>query len=373
MTERIRWIATTDELVGWLGSVGPGPVAIDTEADSFHHYPEKVCLMQLTCGGEDVLADPLAGVDLRVVAAVMEDPAVPKILHGGDYDVRMLHREFGLRPKGLFDTMIAAKLCGERALGLSALLASAFGVHLEKAHQRADWSRRPLPPDMVAYAAADTRHLVELSALLDERLGALGRRAWASEEFSRLEAVRWRTVDACDPEAYRKVKGADGLDRRALAILRELWQWRDAVARERDRPPFKILRDEALLELSRQPPQDREALAAMEIVPEGLRRSDRSRRLLDAVRRGLEVADAGLPEVRVNRRARPDPEIERRVTRLKEARDRIARDLGLDPPVVASRAVLEGIASNLSRGLPPDDVADLRRWQWDLLEGKVPT
>lgn len=373
MTGRIRWISTTEELETVLDAVGRGPVAIDTEADSFHHYPEKVCLLQLTFDARDVVVDPLAGADLRRLARVLEDPAVRKLVHGGDYDVRILNRDFELRPRGLFDTMIAAKLCGETMLGLSALLGSALGVSLEKAHQRADWSRRPLPPEMLEYAAADTRHLADLAGVLSERLAALGRSAWAEEECSRLEAVRWRATDACDPDAFRKVKGAAGLDRRGLGVLREIWRWRDALARERDRPPFKILRDEALADLARRRPSTREELAGVETVPEGLRRSSRAPSLLEAVRRGVELPEGDLPELRQGSRLRPDPEVERRVTALREVRDRVARDLGLDPPVVASRAVLEGIAANLVRGLPPDDVPELRRWQWQLLAGALPS
>ena len=193
----IAWIRETGNLSDTLAAVGAGPLALDTEADSLHHYPEKVCLVQLTFGGADHLVDPLAGVDLAPLGRILADRAVTKILHGSDYDLRVLHRDFGLELVGLFDTMIAARLTGERSFGLAALLETHFGIKLEKKFQRADWSLRPLTAEMESYAALDTRHLEALAGRLGEQLEQLGRTAWAEEEFRALEGVRW---SAPDPE-----------------------------------------------------------------------------------------------------------------------------------------------------------------------------
>src|SRR5262245_9489536 len=244
------WIDTTEGLTEFARDVGSGPLAVDTEADSFHHYREKVCLVQLSASGRNALVDPLSSVDLRSLKPLLEDRSVPKLLHGADYDIRLLTRDYGLAISGVFDTMVAARLLGEEALGLAALLAKHLGVVLDKSHQRADWSKRPLPEAMRSYAVLDTCHLEALALILRERLEGQGRRAWMREECERLEAVRWRDRRDDDPEGYRRTKGAAKLDRAGLAVLREAWLWRDALARQRDRPLFKILRDETLLAIA---------------------------------------------------------------------------------------------------------------------------
>ena len=194
-----RWVQDRESLAESTGEIAAGPVAIDTEADSFHHYREKVCLIQVTFGTTTLLVDPLAVTELGPLGAVLEDPAVLKVLHGADYDLRLLDRDHGVRPRNLFDTMIAARLTGERSFGLAPLLASHLDVRLDKKYQLADWSRRPLPPEMAEYAAADTRHLLDLREILADRLTELGRLEWAEEEFGRLESVRW-TATARDAE-----------------------------------------------------------------------------------------------------------------------------------------------------------------------------
>ncbi|HKQ61355.1 MAG TPA: ribonuclease D, partial [Candidatus Polarisedimenticolaceae bacterium] len=244
----MRWIDDGPSLERALAAAGAATLALDCEADSLHHYPEKLCLVQLSAAGEDWLIDPLA-FDLAALRPALEDRARPKILHGADYDLRLLGRDLGFRVAGLFDTMLAARLVGERAFGLAALLDKYLGVSLDKKHQTADWSRRPLPAELQRYAVADTHHLQPLAAALDERLRALGRRSWADEEFLRLESIRWRETP--DPEAWRRVRGAAGLDRRGLAVVRELYSWRDGEARRRDTPPFRVLSDERMAELAR--------------------------------------------------------------------------------------------------------------------------
>ena len=220
----IRWIDTQEGLESLVAEIAGSPFALDTEADSFHHYHEKVCLVQLTADRGDVLVDPLAGIDLEPLRAPLEDAGTRKILHGADYDVRILHRDFRFSPRGIFDTMIAARLTGATAFGLAALLEAHLDVRLDKAHQRADWSIRPLPVAMADYAAADTRYLHALAAILEARLAELGRLDWAREEFERIEVVRWKNGEEPSPDAWRKTKGATSLDRRALAVLQELWR-----------------------------------------------------------------------------------------------------------------------------------------------------
>jgi len=361
------WIESTEALALWLAGLPPGPLAVDTEADSFHHYREKVCLVQLSSGDCHALVDPLAAIELTPLAAPFAAAQIPKIMHGADYDVRLLTRDFGLTVSGLTDTMIAARLAGEPALGLAALLAKHLGVTLDKAHQRADWSRRPLPESMRRYAVEDTRHLAALAAILEEQLQALGRADWAREECVRLERVRWRDRRDDDPEAYRRTKGAKGLDRAGLAVLRELWDWRDATARRRDRPHFKVLHDETLVALAKSPPGAIGELARVTGVPESLVRSPSAGEVIEAVRRGTECPEDARPEIRRDVRERLERDVELRIARIRERRDAIAKELALDPSVIASRAVVEEMAKRWEAGEDPWAVAELRSWQIGVL------
>ena len=348
-----------------LRSVAAGALAVDTEGDSFHHYPEKVCLIQLSHGVTDLLIDPLA-LDPAPLGPLLADAGQRKILHGADYDLRVLHRDFAFEVRGLFDTMIAARLTGETAFGLAALLERLLGVRADKRFQRADWSLRPLTAEMREYAVTDTRHLAELTARLEERLVALGRIEWAREEFERLERVRWSAASD-DPEAYRRIKRSGDLSRRELAVLRELVRSREELARAKDRPPFRVLADEVLLELARRKPRGRGELQGVPRAPRGWPSGRVAETMLAAVQRGLELPENELPEQRRGERRRLDPEFEARVKRLARHRDRVAEDLGLEPSLLAPKSVLIELQRRLDEGREPEGAEDLRRWQADQL------
>ena len=331
-------------------------IAVDTEADSLHSYFDKVCLIQISVPGEDLIIDPLARVDLARFGAVLADPSVIKVLHGGDYDLRILHRDFDFVIRNLVDTSVCAQLLGYEGIGLAALLDRHFGVKLNKTHQRADWSMRPLPPDMLEYAATDTHHLIALAAKLREELTALGRWEWALEEFARLENVRHREVEE-NTEGWRKVKNISALDRRSLAIVRDLYEWRDRLARAADRPPFKIMGNEAIVEIAKAKPASHRELQAVK----GLSRyhSDRhGRELLQIVRRVLEIAEEDLPEKNEPKAWIRDKALEARINRLKSVRDRFAKELKIDASLLAPRHILSGVATAGSL-----DVPAMREWQ----------
>jgi ribonuclease D len=365
MSKTHRWIADSEQLAELVGRVGAGPLAVDTEADSFHHYREKVCLIQLSFDGEDVLLDTLSEVSLGPLAPVLANPAVRKIFHGSDYDLRLLHRDLDLRVRGLFDTMIAARLVGERSFGLASLLERNFGVRLDKRFQRADWSRRPLTDEMREYAATDTRHLAELAERLEERLTSLGRLAWASEEFERLERVRWAAEPAEEP--FRRVKGSGKLDRAALAILRELHGMRDSRARSRDVPPFRVLRDEVLVRVAAAAASARDPTPSPSSLPPSWRDGSRRVDIVSAIERGLKLPEAEYPERQKRIRKRLAGDLERRFLGARADRDRLAKELDLDSSVLAPRALLERSIELLGGGGDLDDVPELRRWQAELL------
>jgi ribonuclease D len=367
-----EWIETTEALAEFLAAAGEAPLALDTEADSFHHYHEKVCLVQLAAGGRCALVDPLADCDLRALAPRLDDPSVRKILHGSDYDVRLLHREFGIAVRNLFDTMIAARLAGEPALGLASLLEAQLGIAHDKSQQRADWSRRPLTAAMRAYAADDVLHLEELAGILDAKLLGLGRAEWVREECARLEEVRWRKRRDEDPEPFRRVKGAAALPPRALAVLREVWTCREEVARRRDQPPFRILRNEVLIDLAKTPPSTVADLGRTAGFPGSLLRSPAAHDLVLAAQRGAHCPDDLLPQTPAAVRPKIDPAVDAEAARLRDARDGVARDLALDPAIVASRALLDELARRIVAGEDPWAAPELRRWQAGLLRPRLP-
>lgn len=337
-------------------------IAIDSESDSFHHYQEKVCLIQISIPGQTVLLDPLSLASLDPLLPLFADPAKEKVLHGADYDIRTLERDYGVQFNNVFDTMIAAQLIGLEAIGLAALLQRYFGVALNKKLQKADWSRRPLPPEMVRYAADDTIHLLALRDRLDEELRRLSRQSWHREECQRL--VMQRAAPRQPPSCFA-IKGAGRLEPAQWAVLQSLLEMREEIARAGDRPPFKVLVNETLLELAvRQPATAAELSPISGITP---RVSERlGEPLLDAIRRGQAVAPAQWPKRPSSGYTSLRPPQEAQVKRLKAARDRIALQLGLAPGLICSNAVMEEL---VRRPAPDTDqtAARLSRWRWALL------
>ncbi|ACL65687.1 3'-5' exonuclease [Anaeromyxobacter dehalogenans 2CP-1] len=239
---------------------GERVLALDTESNSFHVYRERVCLLQLSTRAQDFVVDPIS-VDVRPLGEILCDGR-EVVLHGADYDVRCLHREYGWRIPRLFDTMIAARRLGRPGLGLSALVEAHFGVRLSKAFQRSDWGRRPLTPDQLAYASLDTHFLLPLFDLLTGELATRGALEEAWKESQRIASVVARER-VFDPEGWRRIKGSRELDAPGKAVLRALWIAREDRARASDRPPFKVLGEPAMLEIARRRPATREALAAI--------------------------------------------------------------------------------------------------------------
>jgi len=226
--------------------------ALDTESNSFHAYFERVCLVQLSSRAADFVVDPFA-VDVRPMGELLADPAVEVVLHASDYDIRCLKRDFGFEFRAIFDTMLAAKMLGRSAIGLAALVHEHFGVQMAKEHQRSDWGRRPLTPEQIAYAHADTRFLLPLRDRLAEDLARAGKLAEARAAFDR-QAACVPARRRFDAEGYRKVRGYRALDERERAVAQALYLLREDCARASNRPPFKVYGDEALVELSRQKP-----------------------------------------------------------------------------------------------------------------------
>jgi ribonuclease D len=356
------WIDDQQRLDRALDSAAAQPVVgVDTEADSLHSYFDKVCLIQISAASEDMVIDPLAGVDLTRFGEVLANPSITKVIHGADYDLRILHRDFGFTTTNLIDTMVAAQFAGYEQFGLAALLERHFGLKVNKTHQRADWAMRPLTPEMLEYAAMDTRYLETLAQKLRDELTALGRWDWALEEFSRLEAIRYRETPE-DQEGWRKMKNLGNIDRRGLAVLRDLYNWRDHLARTADRPPFKIIGNDALLEIAREKPLQIGDLSKLKSVAQ-YHRTRYGKPLVDAVKRAMQLPEAELPERNEPKSWIRDKSLESRINHLKRVRDKKAAELKLDPGLLGPRHVLTAIAANGSL----DDIPALRNWQRQLL------
>jgi ribonuclease D len=365
------YLDTPSVVDSFLASIGDVRIlALDTEGASFHRFVDRIYLLQLSTRDRTAIIDPIPIGTPSRLGRLLEDPAVEIVFHDADYDLRLLHQDYGWHVRNIFDTRVAAQLLGLRAFGLAALLEKYFGVKLDKKHQRADWSMRPLTEGMLDYAAQDTIHLLELRDRLKHDLEKAGRWDWAAEEFALLEGTRWPEDDPAN--AFLRIKGARDLSRRELAVLRELVPWRDGVARQLDRATFRVVGNEQLLDISRLQPATRDALAAIKGMPRGIIES-RGGEVLDAVKRGLAVPESALPRFPKAPRWDRDPEFDARVSALKTVRDAAATRLELDPGVLCSRDRMEAVARRNPASLDElESVSELRRWQRAVLgEGFV--
>jgi ribonuclease D len=330
-------------------------LALDTEADSLHAYPEKLCLIQLSIPQGDRLIDPLAGLDLQPLWLELKKHQL--ILHGADYDLRLLRKNHGFVPNRIFDTMLAGRLLGEREFGLSDLVKKYLGVVLEKGSQKADWSKRPLTPRMEDYARHDTRHLKALSDILRAQLRHKQRLAWLEQSCDRLIAECAMPASP-EPDLVWRIKGSHKLARAALAVLREIWRWREQEAIAANKPPYFVLSHEALVDISAAVTEHRpiDHLLPRHFSP---RRRDG---LNGAIQKGLAVSPGEHPQI-LHFHSRRHTEAQRqRFAQLEQRRNSRAMELDLDPTLIASRATLLALAEDWDR-----HQGDLMDWQRDLL------
>ncbi len=331
-------------------------VALDTEADSLHAYPEKICLLQVTTPDGDELIDPLSGIKLDPFLQALR--AHELIMHGSDYDLRLFRKHHDFVPRAIFDTMLASRLLGIAQFGLTHLVAQYLGVTLDKGSQKADWAQRPLTERMEIYARNDTHYLKELADRLKVELEAKGRLGWQQESCARLiaDCAELRPPDA---NLVWRLKGSHHLTPAGLAVLREVWRWREIEATAANRPPYFILRHESLIEL---------AAAAVggrpldPLLPQKF--SDRRHQtLLAAIRAGLAIPPSELPQPIRHTFRRVSDADKRRAQELQQRRDTRAQELGLDPTLIASRATLLDLAEDWTT-----HQASLMNWQRELLK-----
>jgi len=356
-------VTKPDEVETWCrAAAAHGAVAIDTEADSFHSYHHKLCLIQLSFDERTVLFDPLAlrREELAPLGRLLADPAVVKLMHGADYDLRMFDRDLGMRAAPVRDTQVAAQLLGEPQTGLAALLAKELGIVLDKSQQRADWSVRPLTDELRAYAGGDTAHLRRLAEILRGRLAEMGRLAWWEEECGALEGVRWQAPER-DELAFERVKGSGRLRGRARDRIAALHAWREQFAEKEDVAPFRVIGGDALIALAERAPED---LAALGKVP-GVG-SSTVRRFGTVLLKLIATAPAA-PERAPRERFKVDREREARIKELRAARDGVATLLAIEPGVLTPRAGLEAVVDR--RPASAEDLGAClgRRWRTEVM------
>ncbi|MCA9494878.1 MAG: HRDC domain-containing protein [Myxococcales bacterium] len=361
-----------DELVERLRKVRV--VAIDTESDSSHAYQEKVCLIQVSDLTTDYIVDPLAIGDISALGEILSDPAIVKVLHGADYDIVCLRRDYDFQIRGLFDTLLAAQLVGLERIGLADLVVRYFGIELDKAFQRHNWALRPLLAEHIEYARGDTHFLLALHEVLIRELRRVGKLRHQREECQVLERRRWQGRTN-DPDAWRDARGAHDLDEDGLRVLRKLWRYRDEQARKMDRPVYKVIPDDVLMELADTRPETERELDGV-INPKSAMRRRHGRRFLEMIAAGL-ADDTPLPAPKSKdkpRKQRPKTGLR---TRLRgRTADRVLADLKLwrneviarNPRLnsfsVASNSQLKHIATYRPRTLDElGQVPDVRKWQ----------
>src|SRR6266478_3167340 len=335
--ERIEVIASVSQLAELLPEIeSVDRVAIDTEADSLHCYREKLCLLQVSLPGCDYIVDPLADVDLAPLGTALERKEI--VLHGADFDLRLLRRGLNFAAQRIFDTVIGARLIGIREFSLAALVKRYFDDELGKGSQKANWARRPLSARMLEYAMNDTHYLLPLVERLESQLKQFHRIDWLRQSCQR--AVEQAAVErARDKDELWRIRGSGLLRGRAAAVLRALWQWREKEAEAADRPPFHILQNHELLNAA--------VSFASEKLPDYRHFSSRRRQAFrEAAQNALQLSEEEWPVSLRRFGTRPSAGMMARTEELRRQRDRGARELDLEPAFIASRSTLEAIAAD---------------------------
>jgi len=344
-------------------------IGVDLEADSMFHYQEKVCLIQISTPLQDILVDPLSLDDLSPLSPVFADPNIRKVFHGADYDIRSLYRDFDIEVNSLFDTQIAARFLGIRETGLARLLKERFGVLVEKKYQKKDWSERPLPAAMLAYAVQDTCHLLPLSRILEKELRVKGRLFCVEEQCELLSNVR--PVPPDGNPLFLRFKGASRLDPRGLAVLESILQLRDDTARRRDLPPFKILGNAPIMEIVERKPVTEKDLGRIKgLSARQVRMLGRS--ILKKTDESAKLPENELPAFPRNTEERTGVRLSKRVRALREWREQRAKEMGIDPSLVCTNDQIHSLAlAHPKRRRDLEDIDTIKAWQRRLFGSEI--
>lgn len=321
-------------------------VAVDTESNSLHAYRERVCLIQFSTPRHDYVVDPFAITELDALAPIFKNPKIEKIFHASEYDLICLHRDYGFEFANLFDTMQAARVLGYPAVGLDTLLAEKFQLKMDKRHQKADWGARPLSPAQIDYARQDTHYLFDLRDLLETELREKDRWELALEDFARSCKVE-DSKEKLNGSSWKRFGGRKDVNERELTILSELCHSRDSIAEKLDRPPFKVIDDNLLLEIAKKLPEKDVDLAGIGLSPKQIRLWGGE--ILAAAKRGRAA-----PLVKLEQPKRPNEAVLRRLEKLKTWRKKVAQELKVESDIVLPKIYLGLFAEN-----PPKTLREL--------------
>lgn len=336
-------------------------MAVDLEADSMFHFQEKVCLLQIAANRHNVVIDPLSVKDLSPLRPLFENPKIRKIFHGADYDIRSLYRDFKIEVNNLFDTQLASMFLGIRETSLEALLLHRFGISLNKKYQKKDWSQRPLPKEMIDYAAKDVSHLIPLTKLIIKELRDKKRHFWVKEECDLLSKVRPPEKD--NTPLFLKFKGAGKLAPRNLAVLERLLKYRRTMARKKDKPLFKIMGNSPLLKIAAAPPKNSADLKKLNVLSHR-QLSMYGKGLMSNVKKALELEPQKLPVYPRKKAPVLKPMVPDRIKSLRLWRDETADRLGIDPALLFNKSLLTTLAVKKPTTLKKlENIESLRRWQ----------
>ena len=343
-------------------------IGVDLEADSLHHYKDRVCLIQITTTQNDWIIDPLQGIALQPIWKIFESPDWMKIFHDADFDLRSLNRDFNLKLQNIFDTKISLELLGQKNVGLASVLNEYFQVETQKKFQKYHWSKRPLSPEAITYAAGDTHYLIELKKILYGDLMKTERFAWAKQEFEYLETIRWQPSKK-ESLSYWRLFDKKKLSPQYRECLRLVWDYREALARERDKPVFKIFHDSVFMELPyffSHPPVKNVTSYLKRIIPAAYRET-----IAELIVQAQKTPDEKCPEY-PSALFKPAPPYDKELfEKLVKQREWSATQKKIDPGIIAGNNTLKKLAR-----LPENDLNTyetvrqhfgIRPWQWSLL------
>lgn len=322
-------------------------VAVDTESNSLHAFREKVCLLQFSTASRDYIVDPLALKNLDALAPIFSNPSIEKVFHASEYDLICLRRDFGFLFSNLFDTMHAARVLGYPAVGLDRLLGDKFEVKMDKRHQKANWAARPLTKEQIHYARLDTHYLFDLRDSLELELLQTGRLNFAREDFERAcrnEDTKPRSNGA----SWERYSGRKDLTQRELTIVAHLCGFRDREAERLDRPPYKVMMDDILIALAKNPPEAKEDLSAAGLSEKQIRLWGDM--VFSAIRRGMEA-----PLVEKKKDDHKNDAVLRRLEKLKAWRKKTGLDMKVESDIVLPKPYLALLSEH-----PPKDMDELK-------------
>lgn len=336
-------------------------VAVDLEADSMFHFKEKVCLVQIATKRINVIIDTLQIKDLSSLKPFFANRDIKKIFHGADYDVRSLYRDFHIKINNLFDTQLACMFLGIKGTGLDAVIQQRFNIKLDKSFQKKDWSKRPLPDEMIEYAAGDAIYLLPLTKILEKELSEKGRLSWVYEECAILSKVRPPAFNS-DP-LYLKFKGSGRLNRRCLAVLESLLQTRRKIAKKKDKPLFKIFSNASMMKIAVKQPVNLKGLERIKALS-ARQTGMYGNTLMKTINMALEMPEKDLPVYPRGKASVVKPEVIERTTAIKAWRDKKATALEIDPALLLNKALMNTIA--VQNPLDTNDLKEMKgmkNWQ----------